>query len=137
MEFNPIPAGPPCSFFYITQKVWVWDCRNFLTFLTFLTKFPGHSPPIIRSKTGLLYFNCLSPQVHTGLKQTKSLFSPTLNCQILITFRFLKSPWEGNWFHKFCIKKYLQIICTFLVFLNFTDPSDYLKFCNLFCIFSK
>ena len=33
--FNPIPAGgvgqfdPPCSFFYITQKVLVWGCWNF------------------------------------------------------------------------------------------------------------
>ena len=40
---NPIPAGGgsiwpsplPCSFFYITQKVLVWGCSNFLTFLTY------------------------------------------------------------------------------------------------------
>ena len=39
--FNPIPAGgggsiwPPCSFFYITRKVLVWGCWNFLTFPTY------------------------------------------------------------------------------------------------------
>ena len=38
---NPIPAGgegaiwPPCSFFYITQKVLGWGCWNFLTFPTY------------------------------------------------------------------------------------------------------
>ena len=38
---HPIPAGggsiwpPPVVFFYITQKVLVWGCWNFLTFLTY------------------------------------------------------------------------------------------------------
>ena len=40
-SLNPISSGrvgvnltppPPCSFFYITQKVLVWGCWNFLTF---------------------------------------------------------------------------------------------------------
>ena len=42
---NPISDPPPCSFFYITQKVLVSGCGNFLTF----PKYPKPSPP------GLLY----------------------------------------------------------------------------------
>ena len=57
--FNPIPAWggvnlnppPPCSYCYITQKVLVWDCWNFLTFPKYSS---GRNPPF-KSKIGLLY----------------------------------------------------------------------------------
>ena len=78
-----------CSLFYKIQKVLVWSCWKSSDF----SKLPIAFPLIL--KPGF-YINCLSPQAHClndifFLLQTKSLFWPTLGCQILINFSFLES----------------------------------------------
>ena len=137
-SLNPIPTGegggkfnPPPIVFYITQKVLVWDCWNFLT----VSKL---ALPVSQNWAFILTAGVLR---HTALKTTFSCNKLNLCFYPLSVVRFWsflafwiaydKRKRNGQVLKRFLFKLFAYSrsneISSFLVFLNYT--SGYLKFC--------